>query len=381
MIAAGVPVVPGMSGSSDDEDLYLREAERIGYPVLVKAAAGGGGKGMRAVRTTEDLLDAIAGARRESLAAFGDATVFIEKLVERPRHVEFQVLADHHGHAVHLFERECSIQRRHQKIIEESPSPALDEDLRRRMGEAALSAVRASGYRNAGTVEFLLAPDRSFYFLEVNARIQVEHPVTELVTGLDLVELQLAIVDGEPLPFAQEDLVQSGHALECRVYAEDPATGFLPSAGRILALREPQAPGLRIDSGIYEGCEVPVHYDPILSKMITYGADREQSRRRMLSALRETTILGIKTIVPFLMDVLEHPAYAAGEIHTGFVEEEMAGWEEREPDGDAVARALAAAALMPRPTAAATGGGEAESPSPWRTVGSWEIGQGGGRGV
>ncbi len=381
MIAAEVPVVPGMAGSSDDDDLYLSEAERIGYPVLVKAAAGGGGKGMRAVRTPDDLLDAIAGARRESLGAFGDATVFIEKLVERGRHIEFQVLADNHGNAVHMFERECSIQRRHQKIIEESPSPALDDDLRARMGEAALRAVKASDYRNAGTVEFLLDTDGSFYFLEVNARIQVEHPVTELVTGLDLVELQFMIVDGKPLPFAQDDLLQSGHALECRVYAEDPATGFLPSAGKILALREPQTPGLRIDSGIYSGCDVPMHYDPILSKMITFGADREQSRRRMLAALRETTILGIKTIVPFLIDVLEHPAYVAGDIHTDFVDQEMVGWEEPTPTDEAKALALAAAACAPRARTVTEGGGEAGPPSPWRTVGSFEIGQGGGRGV
>jgi acetyl-CoA carboxylase biotin carboxylase subunit len=379
MQAAGVPLIPGMSSSAADDEVYVTEADRIGYPVLVKAAAGGGGKGMRAVRSREELVEALAGARRESQAAFGDPTVFIEKLVERPRHVEIQVLADAHGNAVHLFERECSIQRRHQKIIEESPSPALDPELRARMGEAALEAVHASGYRNAGTVEFLLDADRSFYFLEVNARIQVEHPVTELVTGLDLVELQLAVSDGEPLPFTQEDLSLRGHALECRVYAEDPATGFLPSAGPILALREPSGPGIRVDSGIYEGGEVPVHYDPILSKIIAYGADREQSRRRMLAALRETTVLGIRTIVPFLIDVLEHPAYVAGDIHTGFVDAEMTPWAEEEADEASLHAALAAAALAPRPRRAAAAGAGVESmPSPWLTVGPWEIG--GGRG-
>jgi acetyl-CoA carboxylase biotin carboxylase subunit len=381
MTAAEVPVVPGMSSTSEDNEIYLREAESIGYPVLVKAAAGGGGKGMRAVHSPDELVAALEGARRESLSAFGDATVFVEKLVQRPRHVEFQVLADHHGNAVHLFERECSIQRRHQKIIEESPSPALDEELRARMGEAALRAVKASDYRNAGTVEFLLDEDRSFYFLEVNARIQVEHPVTELVTGLDLVELQLRIADGEKLPFGQDDLELRGHSIECRVYAEDPATGFLPCAGPILALREPSGPGVRVDSGIYEGGEVPVHYDPILSKIITFGSDREQARRRMLGALRDTTVLGIKTIVPFLADVVDHPAFVRGTLHTGFVDDEMKGWEEPTPDGDILEAALAAAALAPR-AAAGTGAAEtATRPSPWQTVGPWEIGGGGARGV
>jgi acetyl/propionyl-CoA carboxylase alpha subunit len=331
---------------------------------------------MRAVESPDDLIPALEGARRESRAAFGDPTVYVERLVKRPRHVEFQVMADHHGNAVHLFERECSIQRRHQKIVEESPSPAVGPELRERMGEAALRAVRASGYRNAGTVEFLLDQDGSFFFLEVNARIQVEHPVTEMVTGLDLVELQLRIADGEELPFAQEDLVQRGHAIECRVYAEDPSTGFLPSAGPVLALREPSGPGVRVDSGIYEGCEVPVHYDPILSKVITHGADREQARRRMLLAMRDTTILGISTIVPYLVDVLEHPAFVAGDLHTGFVDEEMAGWEEAEADAEAREIALAAAALAPAARPAAAAGPAEEAPSPWRTVGPWEIGGG-----
>jgi acetyl-CoA carboxylase biotin carboxylase subunit len=381
MVGANVPVIPGMSSSSDDEAVYVAEAERIGYPVLVKAAAGGGGKGMRAVHSPADLVEAIAGARRESQAAFGDPTVYIEKLIERPRHVEIQVFADRHGNAVHMFERECSIQRRHQKIVEESPSPAVTPEIRARMGEAAVKAVKASGYVNAGTVEFLLDADGSFYFLEVNTRIQVEHPVTEMVTGLDLVELQFRIADGEPLPFAQEDLGQRGHAIECRLYAEDPATGFLPSAGKILALREPSGPGVRVDTGIYDGCEVPVHYDPILSKIIAFGADRDQAIRRMLEALRGTTILGIKTIVPFLIDVLEHPAFASGDIHTGFVDQEMTDWEEPEADPTAIEIALAAAALAPAAgTGAAPAGSETARPTPWHTVGSWEIG-GGTRGV
>jgi acetyl-CoA carboxylase biotin carboxylase subunit len=371
--AVGVPVIPGMSGHGKDAAHFKKEAKAIGYPVLVKAAAGGGGKGMRVVEAEKELVPAVEGAAREAKGAFGDDTIYLEKCIVRPRHVEFQVFADFHGNAVHLFERECSIQRRHQKIVEETPSPALTPELRAEMGEAALKVVEASGYKNAGTVEFLLDPDGDYYFLEVNARIQVEHPITEMVVGVDLVAEQIRVAAGEPLSFKQDDLSQRGHAIECRIYAEDPASGFLPAAGPILLMEEPQGPGIRVDSGVYSGGEVSVHYDPIMAKLIAWGPDREAARRRMSKALGEYPILGIETTVGFLKDVIEHPEFVAGNTHTGFIEEYMPGWRPTE-DGELLATALAAAALYEMEPRAVTVGSREEMPSPWETVGAWQIG-------
>jgi acetyl-CoA carboxylase biotin carboxylase subunit len=319
-VAAGVPVVPGTLEPIADESLLAREAERIGYPVMLKAAAGGGGKGLRLVATPADLLSALARARSEAKGAFGDERVYLEKAIVRPRHVEIQVLADHHGTTVHLFERECSIQRRHQKVVEESPSPLLTPELREHMGALAVALARRVGYVNAGTLEFLVDAERNPYFLEMNTRLQVEHPVTEMVTGVDLVKAQVRIAQGERLPFRQEDLAQRGHAIECRVYAEDPDNGFLPSPGRILALRPPGGPGIRDDSGVYEGGEVGVHYDPLVSKLVVWAESREEAIRRMRRAVGEYRIVGLRTTLPFFDRVLAHPDFAAGAIDTGFVD-------------------------------------------------------------
>jgi acetyl-CoA carboxylase, biotin carboxylase subunit len=319
-VEAGVPVVPGSLAPMDDLARLHAEAERIGLPVMLKAAAGGGGKGLRLVTDASALAAAAERARSEALSAFGDGRLYLEKALVRPRHIEIQVLADHHGHAVHVFERECSIQRRHQKVIEESPSPFVTEELRARMGALAVALAEKAGYRNAGTLEFLVDAGRNPYFLEMNTRLQVEHPVTEMVTGLDLVKLQIRIAEGEELPFGQGDLRQRGHAIECRVYAEDAAQGFLPSPGRIVALRAPSGPGVRDDSGVYEGADVPIHYDPLISKLVAWGADRPEAIARMRRALSEYALLGVTTTLPFFDRVLRHPAFVAGDVDTGFIE-------------------------------------------------------------
>ncbi|WP_435643609.1 acetyl/propionyl/methylcrotonyl-CoA carboxylase subunit alpha [Streptomyces sp. H49] len=315
--AAGVPVVPG------GRDPELADAARaLGAPVLLKPSAGGGGKGMRLVRDLSVLDEEIAAARREARASFGDDTLLVERWIDRPRHIEIQVLADGHGHVVHLGERECSLQRRHQKIVEEAPSVLLDEATRAAMGKAAVQAARSCGYRGAGTVEFIVPGNdpSSYYFMEMNTRLQVEHPVTELVTGLDLVEWQLRVAAGEPLGFAQEDVRLTGHAVEARICAEDPARGFLPSGGTVLLLNEPQGDGVRTDSGLSEGTEVGSLYDPMLSKVIAYGPDRETALRRLRAALAETVTLGVPTNAGFLRRLLGHPAVVAGELDTGLVE-------------------------------------------------------------
>ncbi len=319
MKTAGVPVVPGTeAGISDDE--ALAAAEVLGYPVLVKAAAGGGGKGMRTVHTPEELPRALAAARREAQAAFGDDRVYLEKLIENARHVEIQILADEHGNVVHLGERECSIQRRHQKLIEESPSTAVDEELRRRMGDIAVRAAQAVGYTNAGTVEFLLDPEGHFYFLEVNTRLQVEHPVTEMVTGIDIVKEQLAIAAGRRLRWSQEDIRMQGWAIECRVTAEDPFNNFMPNGGTVTYLKEPTGPGVRVESSLYEGMEVSLHYDPMLSKLIVWGENRAEAILRMRRALEEYRIGGVKTIIPFHIQVMNSTQFIAGLLDTRFVE-------------------------------------------------------------
>lgn len=323
MEAAGVPVVPGYQGG--DVEGMLSAAERIGYPILVKAAAGGGGKGMRVVHQAADLQEAIAAAQREAQNAFGDGTVFLEKYVTDPRHIEFQILADRHGNTVHLFERDCSVQRRYQKIIEESPSPFLTEDLRQQMGAAAVVAAQAVNYVNAGTIEFIVDGTGNFYFLEMNTRLQVEHPVTEAVTGLDLVELQLRVAAGDPLPFTQDKVRQNGHALECRVYAEDPANHFLPATGPVLLAQEPE--GARVDAGVKTGDEVTIHYDPMISKVIVHAPTRADAIRRMIAALGDYTILGLTTNIAYLRDLLNHPVFREVGATTHFIPQYMGDWQ------------------------------------------------------
>jgi acetyl-CoA carboxylase, biotin carboxylase subunit len=347
-LAVGLPVVPGTTEPANDLAVLASEADRIGYPVMLKPALGGGGKGMHWVGTAADLLPTVERARREAQGAFGDASLYLEKALSGARHIEIQILADARGNVVHLFERECSIQRRHQKIIEESPSPAVSQALRDRLGMLAVALARQVGYVNAGTLEFLLDASGNPYFLEMNTRLQVEHAVTEWVTGEDLVKLQIRIAAGEPLPFTQVDLKQRGHAIECRVYAEDPGRGFLPSPGRITSLRLPGGPGVRDDTGIYEGYEVPVHYDPLLSKLITYGYSRNDALLRMRRALSEYCVGGIVTNLSFLEQVLSHPAFAAGDFDTAFVERILADTRAALPvaDGETLWEiALAAAAV------------------------------------
>jgi len=325
---AGVPVVPGETPEDQSDTGVTRAIDRVGLPVLVKASAGGGGKGMRHVRDASMVVEAIQAARREATAAFGDGTLYVERLVERPHHVEVQVFGDDHGHVVHLFERECSVQRRHQKVIEESPSPVLTTSLRAHMTEAAVAAARAVGYRNAGTIEFLVdvsaggSIQAPFYFLEMNTRLQVEHPVTEQVTGLDLVRAQLLVASGQPLPWTQDGIRQRGHAIEARVYAEDPANGFLPQAGLLLRYREPQWPGIRIDSGVVQGGEVSIYYDPLMAKVIATAETRELATARLIVALRELEIDGLRTNVPFVVRVLASQAFRDGSIDTAYLDRE-----------------------------------------------------------
>jgi 3-methylcrotonyl-CoA carboxylase alpha subunit len=318
--AVGVPTVPGYAGGQQDLRTLRREAGRIGYPVMIKAAAGGGGKGMRVVGSSDELGEALAAAQREALAAFGDESVFLEKLITAPRHVEFQILADNFGHVIHLGERDCSIQRRHQKVVEESPCLALTPELRAEMGNAAVKAAATAGYVNAGTCEFLLDAERRFYFLEMNTRLQVEHPVTELVTGLDLVRLQLAIAAGEPLPYRQDEITSRGHAVELRIYAEDPAAGYLPSTGRLSYFQLPGAPGVRVDTGITTGDEVTLHYDPMLAKLIVYGTDRADAIERLQWALDHSAVLGVATDIPLLRAIVRDPDFKTGAISTAFLE-------------------------------------------------------------
>ncbi|MET9919472.1 acetyl-CoA carboxylase biotin carboxylase subunit [Streptomyces sp. NPDC006435] len=373
--AAGVPVVPGSSGSGLTDGQLGAAAREIGMPVLLKPSAGGGGKGMRLVRDEALIADEIAAARREARASFGDDTLLVERWIDGPRHIEIQVLADTHGNVIHLGERECSLQRRHQKIIEEAPSVLLDEETRAAMGEAAVQAARSCGYVGAGTVEFIVPGDdpASYCFMEMNTRLQVEHPVTELITGLDLVEWQLRVAAGEPLPFTQRDIALTGHAVEARICAEDPSRGFLPSGGAVLALHEPQGDGVRTDSGLGAGGEVGSLYDPMLSKVIAYGPDRAAALRRLRAALADTVILGVPTNAGFLRRLLAHPAVAAGELDTGLVEREVAGLV---PEG-VPEEVYAAAALLHR-SAAAPGASPAGDTTGWvdpfSVASGWRLG-------
>jgi propionyl-CoA carboxylase alpha chain len=324
MEEAGVPIVPGYHGEDQSLEALSKNSAAIAFPVLIKASAGGGGKGMRVVRDASELREAIEAARREAEKAFGDGTLLLEKYIDSARHVEVQILGDNHGKLIHLFERECSIQRRHQKIIEESPSPAVSPELRNRICEAAVAAARAIGYTNAGTVEFILAPSGEFYFIEVNTRLQVEHPVTEMITGLDLVKLQIEIAEGKPLLLAQENIKQAGHAIEARLYAEEPNNGFLPAIGTLHEWDEPlSVDGLRIDAGVERGTEVGIHYDPMLAKVIAHGSDRETARRKLAYGLRNLFAPGVRTNREFLIRSIEHPEFASGSYHTGFVDHHL----------------------------------------------------------
>jgi len=320
MEKAGVPFVPGTSRGLESAQEADRVAAKIGYPVMLKAAAGGGGKGMRLVHTPGDLRAALEAAQSEAQRSFGDSEVYVEKAIVNPRHIEMQVLADEHGNTVYLGERECSIQRRHQKVLEESPSPIVDPEMRRRMGEIAVRVAKAAHYTNAGTVEFLVDQEKNFYFLEMNTRLQVEHPVTELITGLDLVHLQIRIAAGEKLPFTQDDISIRGHAMECRIYAEDPDNNFFPSPGKITLLLTPSGPGIRRDSGMYEGWTVPIDYDPLLAKLIGYGTDRQQAIARLIRALNEYFVGGIKTNISLFRQILRDPDFQAGKLDTGYLD-------------------------------------------------------------
>jgi acetyl-CoA carboxylase biotin carboxylase subunit len=322
MQAAGVPVVPGTTTALSGADEAASLAAKMGYPVMLKAAAGGGGKGMRPVHRPEDIQGAFRAASSEAASSFGDDAVYIEKLVLRPRHVEIQILADTQGHVVHLYERDCSIQRRNQKVIEETPCMALLPETREAMAKVAVQAAKAVDYVGAGTVEFLLEEDGSFYFLEMNTRLQVEHPITEMVTGVDLVQAQIRVAGGQALPFTQEDISQQGHAIECRVYAEDPTHNWAPSPGRIHGYREPGGPWVRVDSGVYGGAEVPIHYDPMVAKLIVWGRDRDDAIRRMLRALGEYRVRGIQTSIPFFRALLQDADFQANRINTGFLTDE-----------------------------------------------------------
>lgn len=319
MVAAGVPVVPGGTTPIPNAREAQKLADEMGYPVMIKAAAGGGGKGMREVTKASDLQMAFQSAQSEARNSFGDDDVYIEKRIIRPRHVEVQVLADQHGNVVHVFERDCSIQRRHQKVVEESPCPVILEETRKQMTQVAIQAARAVDYEGAGTVEFLLAEDQSFYFLEMNTRLQVEHPITEMVTGIDLVQAQIRVAAGEPLSFGQDEIVQKGHAIECRIYAEDAQNNWAPSPGKLLAYHEPSGPWVRVDSGIGEGGEVTVFYDPMISKLIVWGHDRQDAIRRMRRALHEYCILGIQTSIPFFQELLNDEDFLSGIYDTGYL--------------------------------------------------------------
>jgi len=323
----GVPVIPGVDGAEHDDAGLQALAEEIGYPVLIKASAGGGGKGMRVVTDPAGFLDALHDARSESVSSFGSDHILVEKYFTEIRHVEVQILGDRHRNIIHLFERECSVQRRHQKIIEETPSPAVSPELRAEMTTAALALAREVGYISAGTVEFVLTPEDRFYFLEMNTRLQVEHPISELVAGVDIAAWQIRLAAGEQLTFTQEDLTQRGHALECRIYAEDPANQFMPAIGDIVFYRPPAGPGVRVDDGIESGTTVSPYYDPMLAKVVTWGEDRPEAIRKMVRALQDTVILGVTTNIPYLLDILQHPLFIDGQVNTRFLDEHYAHWQ------------------------------------------------------
>jgi acetyl-CoA carboxylase biotin carboxylase subunit len=364
----GVPMIPGTMDPVRDEREARRIASSIGYPVMLKASAGGGGKGLRFVGTDAEIGRALDMTRAEAKAAFGDDTVYLEKHVQQPRHIEIQVLADRQGNAVFLGERECTIQRRHQKVIEECPSPFVDSGLRERMGAAALEVVRAAEYFNAGTVEFLVDHQRQFYFLEMNTRLQVEHPVTELVTGIDLVKYQIRIAAGEELDFRQQDVAMRGAAIECRVYAEDPENNFFPSPGKIELLRTPAGPGVRDDSGVYEGWIVPIEYDPLISKLVTWAPSRNEAVDRMLRALREYRVEGIQTNLGFFREILNDPDFKKGEFDTGFIERWLKKRSPPTPPSQTELDVAAIAAALHDTSKESGSATSTELRSPWKTA-------------
>ncbi len=371
MKKAGVPTVPGYEGLETYEE-FLKAANEIGYPVLVKAAAGGGGKGMRVVNAESELKEAIELARSEARNAFGDERLLIEKYLAEAHHIEIQVFGDKHGNLVHLFERECSVQRRHQKIIEESPSPLLTPELRAQMGEAAVNAAKTVGYYNAGTVEFIFDPKtQQYYFLEMNTRLQVEHPVTELVTGLDLVHWQIRIAAGEKFPFSQSDLHQHGHAIECRVYAEDPTTGFLPSTGKLLQFIQPQGPGIRVDSGFAAGDEVTHFYDPLLAKLIVHAGNREDAVQRMQSALNDFIVHGVVTNMDYMHAVLETDDFKQGKVTTRWVETKFGEWSIPQPELNALIAAALADVVFIGGKAQPAVSNETDPFNPWKQTGNY----------
>jgi acetyl-CoA carboxylase biotin carboxylase subunit len=380
MAAAGVPVVPGSPGTLETEAEVRAIAEEMGFPIMIKAAAGGGGKGLRLVESDKDLGSVVRMVSSEAKASFGDGRFYVEKFVRNPRHIEMQVLADKQGNTVHVFERECSIQRRNQKVVEESPSPFVTSEMRKRMGEVAVKAAKAVNYCSAGTIEFLADADHNFYFLEMNTRIQVEHPVTEMVTGIDLVRTQMEIAAGKPLPFKQNDIAQRGWAIECRIYAEDPAAGFVPAPGKIETLRLPDGPGIRNDAGVYTGAEVPIFYDPMISKLVAWGADRPQAIDRMRRALGEFVISGeLTTNLSFHRWLVNHPEFNAGNFDTGFIGREYhpEAVPESQPDHARTAAMLLAAITIQRVANHTNGQGPASSArdrlSAWRTFGRLDM--------
>ena len=365
MQSLGVPVVPGYDGEDQSRETLTAEAERIGWPLLVKASAGGGGKGMKIVRSRDELQPAIESAAREAAKAFGDDRLLLERYIEEPRHVEFQIFGDGRGNILHLFERDCSIQRRHQKVVEETPAPRYSDELRQRMAKAAIAAAAGVDYRNAGTVEFIVTPEGDFYFLEMNTRLQVEHPVTELVTGVDLVRAQIEVAAGAPLPWTQEDLRQRGHAIQVRIYAEDPDDRFLPQSGTIAAYREPSGPGVRVDAGVTRGSEIGVNFDPMLAKLICFAETRDACIDRLSRALRDYVILGTRTNVSWLRRVVTHPAFREGRVSTRFVIE-----HDLSPRPSEAVPAIAAA-LAAAPRAAVRAVAEQQMPSVWEALGGW----------
>jgi 3-methylcrotonyl-CoA carboxylase alpha subunit len=374
MLRHGVPLVPGYHGDDQNPARLLGEAERIGFPVLIKASAGGGGRGMREVGSAAEFAAALAGAKREAEAAFGEGCVLLEKFLQQPRHIEIQIFADRHGNSVHLFERDCSIQRRHQKVLEEAPAPGLDPEQRDAMAEAAVAAARAVGYIGAGTVEFI-AEGGDFYFIEMNTRLQVEHPVTEAVTGLDLVEWQIRVAAGEPLPLCQADLALRGHAIEARLYAEDPERGFLPQTGTLYGLRFPPPEVARVDTGVRQGDTVTPFYDPMIAKIIAWGEDRAAAVGRLRRALAETAVLGVGTNLEFLVRVAAHPEFVSGAVDTGFIERHRATlMPPRRPAPDTVLVAVALFRLLAREDAARAAASRSGDPfSPWARVDGWRL--------
>jgi len=371
MIEAGVPVIQGMTLSSDNTDELKKHASKIGYPVLLKASAGGGGKGMRIVNSEDEIAEAYASASREALNAFGNGAVYLEKYLLKPRHIEFQILADSFGNIIHLNERECSIQRRYQKIIEETPSPFITSDQRKKMGEVAVEAARTSGYINAGTVEFIVDRDGNFYFLEMNTRLQVEHPVTECITGIDLVFHQIQIASGNKLSLKQEDISGRGHAIECRIYAEDPANNFMPSPGNIKFMKEPTGPGIRNDCGVYSGVTVPYEYDPILSKLVVHAENRETAIKKMICALREYIIIGITTPIPFLIDILKTEAFQKGDTFTDFIDNHFSDWKPEPGNTDLALIAYIIDEMEAKPSIKKSNSQTDEFLSPWMTLGNF----------